>query len=177
MDALVTFLEILKFTIPALIVFGVVYFLMKQHFKHSLHAEQVKQMAEKSGSSIPVQLQAYERLVLFCERIGVENMMMRVGDPNMTANELKITLMLTLQKEYEHNISQQIYVSSQLWQIVNIAKENVLDIVNAAATQVDKNAPAVELQKKIYELVSQEAVLPYQRAQEAIRKEASTLFH
>jgi len=171
-----TFLEIIKVTIPALIVFLTVYFLMKQYFAHQNQMTIHKMNKENKPQALPLQLQAYERLALFCERIALPNLILRLREPDMTVGDLKVSLVYGLQKEYEHNISQQIYVSEQLWQIINIAKNNTLVIVEKACEGLNNGDNSIDLVRSINKEIDGLEFSSAEKAQEAIRKEASLLF-
>ncbi len=61
----------------------------------------------------PIKLQAYERIILFLERISMESLLVRVSSPEITASQLQTSLLATVRSEFEHNLSQQIYMSPQ----------------------------------------------------------------
>src|SRR5687768_5563754 len=73
---------------------------------------------KEDHSSRPLQLQAYERLVLLCERIAMPNLISRVNRPDLSAREMQIFLIETIKQEYEYNASQQIYVTEKAWEAV-----------------------------------------------------------
>ena len=118
-----TLLEIIKLTIPGLLTFLAAYFVLKTYMENQQKLQQIKLQLEQQKSSLPLRLQAYERLSLFCERIALPNLLLRVRKPGMSSGELRIALLLAVQQEYEHNITQQVYVSSQLWEIIKIARD------------------------------------------------------
>jgi len=168
-------LDLLKITIPALIVFLTVYFLMKMHLKHQSEMVRHKMFVETNANTIPVQLQAYERLALFCERISLPNLILRLREHDMLSKDLKVALVFGLQKEYEHNISQQIYVSDQLWNIINIAKDNTFSVLQNASEKVAPGSNSMELVRAINAEIEGLEFSSAQKAQEAIRKEAALL--
>ena len=105
-------LEIIKITIPALVVFFTVYTLLKQFMEGQYKTQMLQFKQNQHKTTIPLRLQAYERLSLFCERISIPNLVLRLRNENMTAAELRMALMLGIQHEFEHNITQQVYVST-----------------------------------------------------------------
>jgi len=174
------FLEIIKIIIPALIVFLTVYFLMKQHSKTELamrHAELQKAKNDKiSTITVPLKLTAYERLALFCERISLNNLLMRLPTQDQSAASLRVGLMMAIQQEYEHNMTQQVYVSENLWQIIKLCKDDNLVVINGLYEKLSEGATAKDFANIISNyLVQTEGLTPLQKAQVAIRKEAGVL--
>ncbi|MFK8104357.1 MAG: hypothetical protein AB8G15_17650 [Saprospiraceae bacterium] len=168
-------LEIIKITIPALIVFLTVYHLQKQFLEGQHRARMVDFRQDQQKTSLPLRLQAYERLSLFCERISIPAMILRVKSPNMTSTELKYALMIAVQHEFEHNITQQVYISDQLWQIVKIAKNDVINTVSLVAGSVEPDAASEQYASALYEHLETREFLPIDKALVAIKKEAGLL--
>ena len=93
------FLEILKYTIPALVVFATAYFLLKLYLDDRLRYEKAVQRGESLKTTLPLRLQAYERLTLLCDRAGIPSTLLRVRMPGMTVADLRGSLMLTISQE------------------------------------------------------------------------------
>lgn len=175
MEALTVILEILKFTIPGLVVFAAVYYTMKKLFAQQIDLEQIKYNKERKKEGISIRLQAYERLALFCQRISVPAMIGRLSMNNMSTKDLEKALLISVQKEYEHNMVQQIYVSESLWRIIEAAKNQIIEIIVSSAASVDSNANADILEQKIFEVYKELQLGPAQRAITAIRKETELI--
>ena len=175
-------LEIFKLTIPALIVFATIYFLMKQHSETELamrHAELQKTKTDKISSiTVPLKLTAYERLALFCERISLNNLLMRLPIQDQSAASLRVGLMMAIQQEYEHNMTQQVYVSENLWQIIKLCKDDNLVVINGLYEKLPESASAKDFANMIGNYLEQvDGMTPLQKAQVAIRKEAGVLLN
>ena len=109
-----------------------------------------------SFSTRPLQLQAYERLVLLSERIALPNLISRLSQPGLSAREMQVFLIETIKQEYEYNASQQIYVSQVAWEAVrNLRDQNML-IINSIAKSLPSDASAVDLNRQIIEGLMQE---------------------
>ncbi len=107
-------------------------------------------------STRPLQLQAYERLVLLCERIALPNLISRLSQPGLSAREMQVFLIETIKQEYEYNASQQIYVSQQAWEAVrNLRDQNML-MINSIAKTLAPEASASDLSRQIIEGMMQE---------------------
>ncbi len=157
--------EILKYTLPSLVVLAVAYYLLKgftQANAKSLEAimqlvqmQRQQKRAEKPAAPAAssdygrLQLQAYERMALFLERINPVNLIPRLLPSSHTSGQLQKALLQSVREEYEHNMSQQIYLSNGLWEQIKAAKEHVIQTINTYAAQTAPDAPAGELGQKI----------------------------
>lgn len=166
-------LEIIKFTVPSLVVFATVYYMLQAHFRYQLQLKNIELRQKQSDKTLPLKLQAYERLALFCERIQLPNLIMRVRTEGMSATELRAAILISIQKEYEHNISQQIYVSENLWQIIQLAKNDTINVVNSVANSTKNATTATEFIGAIYEFLDTRGAGTLDKAGIAIRTEAA----
>lgn len=172
-----TFLEILKYTVPGLVVFVTAYFLLKLYLDDRLRYELATQRSESLKITLPLRLQAYERLTLLCDRISIPNTLLRIRMPGMTVGELRGALMLAISQEFDHNTSQQLYVSDTLWQIISFAKNDALNFVMQTATDLDPKADAQVLVNALLQTLDEnQGSNPLQKALIAIRTEAGQLF-
>src|SRR5665213_261366 len=122
--------------------------------------KQVKQgfkpeRAEPSGATTTLKLQAYERLILLADRISIPNLISRCNQPGFSCREMQALLTQTLKQEFEHNITQQMYVSPEAWDAVRNLKEQNLLIVNQIASFLPAEASGQDLNKSLLELVMQ----------------------
>jgi len=172
-----TFLEILKYTVPGLVVFATAYFLLKLYLDDKLRYELATQRSESLKITLPLRLQAYERLTLLCDRISIPNTLLRIRMPGMTVGELRGALMLAISQEFDHNTSQQLYVSDTLWQIISFAKNDALNFVMQTATDLDPKADAQALVNALLQTLDEnQGSNALQKALIAIRTEAGQLF-
>ncbi|WP_462281435.1 DUF7935 family protein, partial [Salinivirga cyanobacteriivorans] len=114
-------LEILKYILPGLIVFAAVYLVLHYHLKQQREKAKVEVMLNNRKTIIPLRLQAYERLLLFLERISPEALIMRIQRPSLSVFELQSKLLQTIRTEFDHNLTQQLYVSNDAWKYVRNA--------------------------------------------------------
>lgn len=170
------FIEFIKFTIPGLIVFATAYFMLRTFMDN----EQKKRAAEHKMNNqklvTPLRLTAFERLVLFLERITPDQLIMRTFEPSYTVEVYQDALIKTIRAEYEHNLSQQIYVSGKTWNAIKVTKENLVKLVNQASNKLRKDAPALELSKLILETIMQLDKEPTASAIEMLKIEASQYY-
>lgn len=126
MNIEVKILEIATYTLPAIITGGVAFGLLHKFFKNEENKRKFELLRENQRLGLPIKLQAYERIVLFLERINPINLMMRV-EPNTLDPQSYATLLVhTIQTEYEHNIAQQIYFTQESWEIILKAKNSII---------------------------------------------------
>ena len=126
--------------------------------------------------SMPMQLQAYERLVLLTERIALPNLISRLNQPGISAYEMKIILTENIKHEFEYNSTQQLYVSPVSWDAVRNLKEQNIMVVNQVSGTLPPTASAADLNKKILEvLMSQPTGALHELVAQALNFEAKKL--
>lgn len=168
-------LEILKYTIPSIVVFLTATVMIRYYFKSFVRDRDRDLVLQDRKKTLPMRLQAYERLALFLERITVDSLVVREQSDEFTARDFHQHLLAVIRAEYEHNLSQQIYISGDAWNVVRNAKEGTLKMVNRAAMQVNPDGPALDLSKKIIEIQMEVETSPTQAALEFLRNEARLL--
>ena len=127
------------------------YIVLKQLYAENDKRRRFDFLRNSAQLITPARLQAYERLTLLLERISPDNLVMRQPCGNMSANLLQTTLLEAIRSEYEHNVSQQLYVGNDVWSMVKNAKEGMLQLVNSCAAQLPANATGIELAQLIIE--------------------------
>jgi len=168
-------LEIIKIIVPALIVFLTVHTLLKQFLEGQYKAKMLEFKQNQNSTTIPLRLGAYERLSLFCERISIPNLILRLRTDDMNASDLRFALMLGVQQEFEHNITQQVYVSDQLWQIIKIARDDTINIVNLVYNSIEPKADGKEYASTMFKYLQTRESFSSEKALIAIKKEAGLL--
>lgn len=171
----VTVLEILKYTIPSLIVFVACFYLLKQYLNSLYNLKALELKSKYSKDAIPLKLQAYERLLLLTDRIEVPNLILRLKAGRMSATDLKNAMIISVQKEYEHNMAQQLYTSQKLWDIISLSKNEIMTMINDVYQTVNPedsaDALAMALMKKYTSLQKS----PISIAIKAIKEEAKII--
>lgn len=109
--------------------------------------------ASPDQSTKPLQLQAYERLVVLTERVALPNLISRTNQPGMSAKEMQVLLLETIKQEFEYNASQQIYVSPVAWEALKNLKEQNMLIINQVAQTLPGDAKGIDLNKRILEVI------------------------
>ena len=171
------FLEIVKYTLPSLVVFATAYYILKKYLDNQIIEKRIELSKDLIATKLPLKLQAYERLLLFCERIRPNNLVLRLQTPNMTNQHLRDALLISVQKEFEHNLAQQLYTSKSLWGIIRLAKDEVLNQISLSSATVDNNGNASELTTKLISIQFSEQNDPVELAINAIKEEAKMILN
>jgi hypothetical protein len=166
-------IELLKIIIPSLLVFLAGYLAIERLLREETNRRRAEFNANSKKITTPIRLQAYERIVLYLERISPESLLVRVNQPDMPSQKFQALLLTTIRNEWEHNLSQQLYMSAQAWGLVKNAKDNVVKLINTSADKVDPKAPALFLSKQILDSLVDLEYHPTSRAMDFIKKEVN----
>jgi hypothetical protein len=148
---LYTILEILKYTLPALVVLFATYLIVSKFLTNDYQRKQLAIFQDNVKVTTQMRLQAYERLILFVERMGVQNMTNRFYTADSSATELQMAMTQSIRTEWEYNLSQQLYVSNEVWQTINTAKEQEISIINEMGSKQKPGAHAKDLVQALTE--------------------------
>jgi len=167
--------DILKITIPALIVFLTAWILLKNMIRNDQDKRRQELILQNAKTVTPIKLQAYERIVLFLERISMESLLVRVSMSDMSAEQLHSALLTTIRSEFEHNLSQQIYMSPQAWEVVKNARSNTIKIINSEAEKIKGDASAMDFSKQLLTRVMELEKEPTRVAIDYIKNEVGRM--
>jgi broad-specificity NMP kinase len=170
------FMEILKYVLPSLVVLVAVLYLSAKYFASEQRKLRHQEVLNNQNMITPLRLQAYERVVIFLERISPENLIMRVNKQGYSCKKLQTEMLNTIRSEYEHNLSQQIYVSHAAWEMTKSARGQTIQLINITAGKLQQDAPSIQLSKAILESVLAQDKEACTEAIRAIKKEISQLF-
>ena len=166
--------EILKYTVPALITGGVSAYFLNQFLREEQSKRKLEIFHEKKKESLPLRLQAYERMTLFLERIDLRNLLNRNEAYDYNKIEYSKNLISQINTEFEHNLVQQIYISTDCWKLIETAKDTTLNIITAQSMKENIKS-AEDLIKALLE-ESKTKDTPLQLAKEFMMKEVQRLF-
>jgi hypothetical protein len=176
MDSLALFLDVLKYVLPAVVVFLVGYFTLKKMLDNYYEQKMLEFRQQNRSNMVPIKIQAYERLTIYLDRINPSNMLLRLNQPGIPAAAFKATLVATVNEEYGHNLAQQLYVSPQSWKLIKLVKERVIELINNSYATLDKNATSVDLSKAILEEMIRREEVPTDMAIDFLKKEFKLIF-
>jgi hypothetical protein len=170
------FLDIVKYTIAGLGTVWIAFYLVKPYLDRDEKIQLLEFKKALNGHTLPLRLQAYERLVLFIERVNPANLLIRLNGPAYSAQELYGLILEEVRNEYQHNITQQIYVSARAWSVVKRVKDDTLGIVNNSIKSLPETATGLELSKTILSKLSALDDNPYDIGAGLLRKDLEDLF-
>lgn len=169
--------------VPSLIILGIVYIMMngfldgmKKMFMEDYRRRKEETKIANHGTIAPLRIQAHERMILFLERISPSNLVMRTHHSGITAHELHAELIKAIRAEYEHNLSQQVYLSIGAWEMIKTAKEETAKIINITAEKTPASASGLDFGQGVISISSQLKKLPTEVAIEYLKKEFAENF-
>lgn len=172
-----TILIIVLFSVALLLLGGMwlLYYIINQKLDQTTTALMVTQRKDQSKDILQRKLQAYERLSLLLERIQYPNVIKRCYDPGINARDLINRMKMDISAEFEHNITQQIYVSEKLWEIILLTKEDSIHTLNEINGDMEDYQSDQVFIQALSDRLNQRDYNPVDKAQIAIRTEVKTL--
>ncbi|WP_026462879.1 hypothetical protein [Adhaeribacter aquaticus] len=168
--------DLLKILLPAALVLFGMYSVINSFLKKEYQKRLLEIRIKNTEIVLPIRLQAYERICLFLERISPSNLLVRVSSGGQTAAEYQRVLLSEIRNEYTHNLSQQMYMSDQGWQMVKRAKEDMVTLVNRIYQELPAEAKGPELARRILETVITTDTEPTSQAISFLKKEINQVF-
>lgn len=135
------------FILSMVVFIGASFYVWLKFFKKETKREIQNEESKK------VMLQAYERLNLLTSRIALPNLIMRLNVPGSTVWDMQMLLVQTIREEFDFNISQQIYVSSDAWNAIKTLRDQNMLIINQIAASLPDNASGGDLNKIILDFL------------------------
>lgn len=167
------FIAVLLFLVVFAVAAYLIYTLTKQYFNNRHQARLIDLQQQRAQPTLPLRLQACERLILLCERISIPNLISRLRTEGASVNDLRLAMLIAIQQEFEHNITQQLYVSENLWSIIILSRNNTADIVNMVAQKLDGQADSSLLINDLFQFLGEQSSDSITKAQAAIRQEVA----
>jgi hypothetical protein len=169
-------LDLFRYLLPALVVFATTYYLVHKYFDGEEKKRKQQLFLNNQNLITPLRLQAYERMILFLERISPESLIVRVNKPGYTCQQLQSELLNAIRTEFEHNLSQQLYVTPGAWEMLKNARGRTIQLINLMAEKVQKDSPSINLSRAILETIVDQEKIPAADAINFIKKEFGQLF-
>ena len=169
-------MELAKLIVPAAIVLYGMYLTVRSFTTKELEKAMLKHKMKGRDTVLPIRLQAYERMCLFLERISPNNLVVRLNDSAYNAKQFQQILLGEIRNEFNHNLSQQVYMSDEAWDAVSGAKEAVITVINQAGEELSEESKGVELAKKVFEKMMEKDPDPIARALVMVKNEIRQAF-
>lgn len=173
MEYLTDFLQIL---VPAGLVLYAVYLIVRNFLQKDFDKKLVELKINNSNTVLPIRLQAYERICLLLERISPNNMLLRLSDPAFNALQFQQLVLKEVREEFNHNLSQQVYMSEEVWEMVRTTVNEIIQVINQAGEGMTAEQNSVDLSQRIFDQMIQLDRDPIGEALAMTKKEIQTLF-
>lgn len=144
-----TLLELIKILVPASVVLYAVYLMVRTFIGKEIELKKIEVRGRSIETVLPIRLQAYERITLFLERIAPQALIFRLSNPTYSAQEFHRILLDEIRNEYNHNVSQQVYMSEYVWNMVKNAKEELTASINEVASTMNPDSKAIDLSRQL----------------------------
>lgn len=167
--------DIWLYILPAALVLIICIYYFERALGMERSRQKFEQLREAKKNSYPMQIQAYERLTLYMERINPESLIPRLISAESSAIAFQNTLISAIREEFEHNLSQQLYVSNNAWLLVVKAKESITQLVNVSMAELPQNGTAIDLSKNILQAHASVKKSPTSVAITALKEEFTSI--
>lgn len=151
------------------------YYLIKGDIDDYLETKK-KNLNEDKVVLLNLRLQAYERIILFVERLNPVNFLVRIYQKGMEVGQLQTLVINEINAEYQHNITQQLYIEAKTWEVISKLKDDTIAMINNAVKSLPTDAPGIDLSKKILRHMSKIEDNPYQLTVLIIKKDIQKQF-
>lgn len=169
-------IEFIKILVPASVVLYAAYLLVRTQVQKEVDMRKLEVRGKSIDTVLPIRLQAYERMALFLERISPQNLLVRLTVGGVPSREFHQVLLQEIRNEFNHNVSQQVYMSQEVWDLIRSAKEDLIMNINDAAGELNSEASSLDLSKKIFEKTMTKQVDPIAHALIELKKEIQRTF-
>jgi len=169
-------MEVVKFTLAGIGVVLVAFYLIKPFLQNKEKLQLLELKKANGAQTLPLRLQAYERMVLLVDRINPSNLLIRLNTSGYTAAELHSIIVTEVRNEFQHNVTQQLYVSARAWTLVKRVKEDTLNLVANVYKSLPNEATGLDMGRAILLHLSKLESDPYDVATNMIRTDLEELF-
>lgn len=168
------FLEILKYSLPALLVVLITYLMLSNFMDNEEKRRNYLLRREARKASLAHKLQAYERMALFLERITPNSLLVRIPAGKMTVRQYHAILLKSIRDEFEHNLSQQVYLSDDAWRQVVHAKSATVGVLNKLVQECKPDDAALHLSTRVLNYAMELESFPTRKALMFLKAELRT---
>jgi len=174
MEEMTQIINYVAYLLPAIVVGIIAYYFFKGHIANEEGRRRYLIQKEAQNKILPARLQAYERVTLFLERIDPNKLLIRVQPFSDVVEDYEALLIRNIEQEYEHNMTQQIYLTQECWNLVNAAKNATIHVIRQG-TMHEKNGTSNSMREWLLRNFMED-ITPSQKALVYVRKEVSELF-
>lgn len=176
MNFIQLFSNSIAFTIGGVITVTVAYFLVKGDIQNYFRFKSQIVNKDDKSTLLPLRLQAHERLIVFVERLNPANLLVRLHQQGISIGALQAMVLNEINAEYQHNISQQLYMSTISWSVIRKLKDDTVAMINNAVQGLPEDANGIELSKAILQHMSLIEENPYELTINLLKQDIQRLF-
>lgn len=132
--------QLFAYLLPSVVTGAVAFYFFRLHTRNEEGRRRFLLHKDSQKETLPIRLQAYERMVLFLERIAINNLVVRVAPKGQNKSNYENLLIKQIENEFEHNLSQQVYMSDECWNIIKAAKSATIQIIRSAGMSDSESA-------------------------------------
>jgi len=169
-------LDFIKIALPAGLAIYAMHLTISSFLKKDFEKKLLDIKHKSTEIILPNRLQAYERMTLFLERISPGNLILRVNDPSYTAKQLQAALIRDIRDEFNHNLSQQVYMSDEVWKRIKNTVEELIALINEAEREAGAEAKGIDLAKVIFSKMSEDGAVDIDGTIRQLKGEIQRLF-
>ena len=170
------FFEVIKLAVAGIAIVCVAFYLIKPFLENKEKLQLLDLKKSISAQTLPLRLQAYERMVLLIDRINPSNLLLRLNASTYSAAELQSLIVSEVRNEFQHNVTQQLYISSRAWKVIGRLKDDTLTLTNNVAKMLPQGASGLELGKAMLSHLGTLEQDPYHTATGLIKADLEELF-
>jgi hypothetical protein len=176
MDLSKYFLYASSLTTAGVIVAVVVYYLFDRRIQAGKQNNYNKPESNDGASLLQLRLQAHERMIIFVDRINPANLLLRLHQQGIEIGALQLMAVNEIKMEFQHNITQQLYLEATTWNVIRKLKDDTIAMVNNAVKNLPADVSGVELSKKVLHYMSEIDENPYELTIGLIKQDVRKLF-
>lgn len=153
-----------------------IYYVLKTDIQRFFNLKSIELNKDAKAQLLPLRLQAHERLILFVDRINPANLLVRLHQQGIGIGALQAGILNEIRSEYQHNITQQLYLDATTWTVVRKLKDDTIAMMNNAVQGLPADANGIELSKSVLQHMATISENPYDLTIELIKKDIEKLF-
>lgn len=153
-----------------------VYYVLKNEIEAFFDMKKLELKKESRAHLLPLRIQAHERLIVFVDRLNPTNLLVRLHQQGIELATLQAGILNEIKSEYQHNITQQLYVDSVTWNVVKKLKDDTFAMINHAVSGLPAGSNGIELSKAVLQHIATIKENPYDLTIELIKKDIQKLF-
>lgn len=153
-----------------------IYYILRNDIQRFFSLKAIELNKESRAQILPLRLQAHERLIIFVDRINPPNLLVRLHQQGISIATLQAGILNEIRSEYQHNVTQQLYIDSVTWGVVRKLKDDTIAMVNNTVQGLPADVNGIELSKAILQHMASIEENPYDLTIELIKKDIHRLF-